>query len=71
MTTKGQRKVRSDKKMDLKPTLTIELKDAIYRLSYVTNTLVKDVSAHLCAVAIDSVEIMKSIAKHFQRDIRK
>jgi len=34
----GKRKTRSDKKHEVKPTITIQLKEAISRLSYISNT---------------------------------
>lgn len=64
------RKVRSDKKRDVKPTIEIELKDAIYRLSYVTQTPVKDVCDKLIYYAINDIEIMHRLARYFVRDMR-
>ncbi|MEB9310261.1 hypothetical protein P4I99_33175 [Bacillus cereus] len=37
-----ERKVRKDKKVDIKPTISVDLKECIYRLSYITNKPVKD-----------------------------
>ena len=66
----GQRKVRSDKKRDVKPTIRIELKDAIYRLSYITQTPVKDVAASMVEFAIRDSGIVNVISRSFRRDIR-
>lgn len=70
MVTKGQRKIRSDAKKDIKPTLPIELKDAIYRLSYITNTPVMHVAEQLFLHSIGNVKINRSISKYFQREVR-
>lgn len=64
------RKVRSDKKVDVKPTLNIELKDAVYRLSYVARQPVKNVGEELCIIAFHSNEIIIQLAPYFQRNIK-
>ena len=70
MVTKGQRKVRCDAKRDVKSTLPIELKDAIYRLAYLTHTPVMHVAELLFVHSIKDVEIIQKVALHFQRDVR-
>ena len=65
-----RRKVRSDKKVDVKPTLNIELKDAVYRLSYVTRQPVKNVGEELCVLAFHTNEIIIRLVPYFQRDIK-
>ncbi|MFJ7371576.1 hypothetical protein ACIQVU_19420 [Lysinibacillus sp. NPDC098008] len=66
-----KRKVRSDKKRDIKPTISLELKDSIYRLSFITRTPVKDVSELLLKNALfENTDILKSLSKNFIRDIR-
>ena len=69
MVTKGRRKVRSDAKKDVKPTLPIELKDAIYRLSHITDTPVMHVAELLFLHSVKSKEIIDYTAVYFQRDI--
>ena len=64
------RKVRSDKKREVKPVLTIELKDAIYRLSYITYTPVKDVCEQLCAYVIFDKNAIEHLSQFFKRDVR-
>jgi hypothetical protein len=66
----GDRKVRSDKKRGVQPTISIELKDCIYRLSYITNTHVKDVAEQLCINGIGSNLVLSYISQNFRRDIR-
>lgn len=65
-----ERKVRSDKKREVKPVIKLELKDAIYRLSYITYTPVKDVCARLCMYVITDKHMIGQYARYFQRDIR-
>lgn len=64
------RKVRSDKKKDVKPILPIELKDAVYRLAYITYTPVKDTAEQLCIAVIHDVKSMNTLSQHFKRDVR-
>ena len=66
-----QRKVRSDKKRDIKPTISLELKDSIYRLAFITRTPVKDVCELLVKNALfENEEIIKDLSRNFRRDIR-
>ena len=65
-----ERKVRSDKKREVKPVIKLELKDAIYRLSYITYTPVKDVCARLCSYVINDKRAIGHYSQYFQRDIR-
>ena len=69
MTIKGRRKVRSDAKKDVKSTLPIELKDAIYRLSHITDTPVMHVAESLFLHSVKSTEIIDYVAVYFQRDV--
>lgn len=64
------RKVRSDKKREVKPVLRIELKDAVYRLSYITYTPVKDVCEQLCIYVMNEKRIIEHLSQYFKRDIR-
>lgn len=66
----GQRKTRSDKKREVKPVIKIELKDMIYRLSYITHTPAKDICEFMCIYAIKNKENIEYLSKHFKRDIR-
>lgn len=67
---KGRRKVRSDKKREVQPTIPIELKDTIYRLSYITNSPVKDVAERICVDGIISRKVLDGLSQHFRRSIR-
>ena len=69
MSREGYRKIRSDKKRDVKPTINLELKDAIYRLSYVSNTPVKDLIEWLVLDAIRNQKILTRLVGYFKRDL--
>jgi len=69
MVAKGQRKVRSDAKKDVKSTVPIELKDAIYRLAFLTNTPVMHVAELLFVHSIKNAEIVDYVATYFQREV--
>lgn len=64
------RKVRSDKKRDVKPVIKIELKDAIYRLSYITFTPVKDVAESMLMYAMNTVDVLNALSPNFRRVVR-
>lgn len=66
----NKRKTRSDKKRDVKPTISINLKDCIYRLSYITNTPVKDVAEILCVKGLQSRKVMEYLSQYFRRDFQ-
>ncbi|MFF3150633.1 hypothetical protein ACFVRU_55310, partial [Streptomyces sp. NPDC057927] len=70
MKEKWQRQVRSDKKTDIKPTIDVNLHDAIYRLSYITRTPVKDVCEAICIYGMNSSVIRGNLALYFRRNIR-
>ncbi|TBV85009.1 hypothetical protein EW028_23215 [Lysinibacillus sp. OL1] len=67
---RGQTKRRSDAKVDYKPTIPLSLKDSIERLADITNKSVKEVANHLIVSAINSQDIISSISRYFQREIR-
>lgn len=66
----GERKVRSDKKRDVQPTISVELKDCIYRLSYITNTPVKTVAEEICRDGIQNNKVLSYLSQSFRRDVR-
>lgn len=69
MTKEEGRKRRSDKKVDVKPTIPLELKDAIYRLSYILKIPVMYVAERLVTYAINNTGIRSDIGMHFQRPV--
>lgn len=64
------RKRRSDLKKDIKPTVKIELKDAIYRMSYITQTPVKDVAESMILYASKSVDVIELLSQSFRRFVQ-
>lgn len=65
-----ERKRRSDRKRDVKPTVTHELRECIYRLSYITSTPVKDVAEAVCINGMATPKVIDYLSRHFRRDIR-
>lgn len=64
------RKERTDKKREVKPLLPMEAKEAIYRISHITRTPVKDVSEYLTLCIIRDKKELDALSKHFKRGIR-
>ena len=64
------RKTRSDKKRDISPTVSIELRECIYRLSFITSTPVKDVAEAICINGLTTPKVVEYMAQYFKRDIR-
>jgi hypothetical protein len=65
-----ERKIRSDKKRDVKPTISTELKNCIYRLSYITDTPVKDVVEVICEKGIQSRKVIEYLSQYFRREYK-
>jgi len=63
-----KRKTRSDKKRDVKPTISNNLKNCVYRLSYITNTPVKEVVEIICEKGLKSRNVMEYLSQYFRRD---
>jgi len=66
---KGGRGQRVDKKRDVKPTVELDLKDTIYRLSGITFLPVKDVCPALCMLVINDRRSIEYLSKFFKRDL--
>lgn len=64
-----ERKTRIDKKKEVKATLPVDLKDAIYRISYITLTPVKDICEHLCHSLVSERKTIDKLSKNFIRSI--
>ncbi|RHW38686.1 hypothetical protein D1B33_07370 [Lysinibacillus yapensis] len=64
----GESRSRSDKKIDVKPTLSINLKDNLYTFAYLCDEPVKDVAEKLCIVGATSKVIIDSMSKWFRRN---
>jgi hypothetical protein len=64
------RKIRFDKKRDVKPTIFSHLKDCIFRLSYITNTPVKGVDETLCEKGLQLRNVLEYLSQFFRRDLQ-
>lgn len=65
-----ERKTRSDKKRDVKPTISVDLKNCVYQLSYITNTPVKDVVEIICEKGLQSRRVLEYLSKNFRREFQ-
>ncbi len=65
---KGSRKVRSDKKRDVKPVVHIELYECIVRLAYITNQPIKDIGEKICREGMQSKKVIDLISQYFRRN---
>ncbi|MDW0112151.1 hypothetical protein QT711_03070 [Sporosarcina saromensis] len=62
--------MRSDKKWSVQPTVSIELKDCIYRLSYITDQPVKDVVEAICEHGLERKKVISHLSQNFRRTVR-
>lgn len=65
---KEERKVRKDKKIDIKPTIPTSIKSGLYQLSSITNQPVKSIGEYICMEGISSNEIIELLSQYFRRD---
>lgn len=63
------RKVRMDKKRDIKPTVSKDLKNCIYSLSFITDTPVKDVIEEILKSGVRRKKVISYLSQYFLRDI--
>lgn len=54
----------------MKPTISNNLRECIYRLSYITNTPVKDVVEILCEKGLKSRKVIDYLSQHFRRNFQ-
>jgi len=66
-----ERKPRSDKKVDVKPTMSLELKELLYHFAYLSNEPVKDTAERLCTIGAMSEEVILNIRRWFRRDYHR
>lgn len=62
------RKVRADKKVDVKPTLPVAIKLSIRDLAKLVNRPVKDVSESICKNAIKYEPFITYLSNYFRRE---
>ncbi|MGE1166337.1 hypothetical protein ACQJ0Y_24550 [Peribacillus simplex] len=65
-----KRKVRSDKKRDIKPTISHSLNECVHNLSYILNQPVKDIGEKIIMAAINSRDCIEGLSMYFKRDYR-
>lgn len=63
-----ERKTRSDKKVDVKPTMSLVLKRQLYEFARLCNEPVKDIAERLCVDALTSKCIMDELCKWLRRN---
>ncbi|WP_026701694.1 hypothetical protein [Salibacterium aidingense] len=68
MGEKKERATRSDKKRDVKPTISSDLYECIGRLSYITRRPIKDVGETICEKGLVSDGVIESLSPNFKRD---
>ncbi|MGY3186428.1 hypothetical protein [Lysinibacillus sp. TE18511] len=66
----SRRLTRSDKKVDVKPTISESLKITLYRFAEICDEHVKDVAERLCNTGAVSEIVVEDIRKWFRRDYR-
>lgn len=64
------RKVRSDKKRDVKPLIKVEVKEAILRISNITYMPIKDVCEFLTVYAANDRDTLERLSKFIRYSIR-
>lgn len=67
---KAVRKIRSDKKKDVRPTIDQELYETISRISHITNTPIKNVGETFCIHGLYSRKVIEHLAEKFRRDYK-
>lgn len=63
-----ERKVRSDKKKDVKPTVDLDLYECVSRISHITNTPMKDVGEVFCKNGLYSKKVIEHLSARFRRN---
>ncbi|UOE58146.1 hypothetical protein [Cytobacillus oceanisediminis] len=66
----GERKKRSDAKVDVKPTVELELYDCVSRISHITNTPMKDVGELVCRNGLYSRKVIEHLSEKFKRNYK-
>lgn len=66
----GERQVRSDKKVDVKATMSTTLKSQLYDFAFLCKEPVKDVANKLCIKGAVSDPVIRDIAKWFRRNYK-
>ncbi|MEK4230739.1 hypothetical protein [Solibacillus sp. FSL H8-0538] len=70
MKGRGLKKPRIDKKRDVQPTISISLKDVIYRISYIIDRPVKTICEETCIHGLMSKKVLDELSQHFKRSVQ-
>lgn len=65
----GNRRIRSDKKREVKPLVSAEIKEVIYQMSNVTQTPVKDVCEFLILFTLRDKSVYGELQPFFKRGV--
>lgn len=66
----SRRLTRSDKKKDVKPTISENLKTTLYKFCELSNKHVKDVAEELCVIGCKSEFVISEMRNLFRRDYK-
>jgi len=69
MSGAGEKRERSDKKRQVKPLIPLDVKEAIHRISHITNTPIKDVCEFLALFVVQDNETLNKLSKYFKRGV--
>lgn len=64
-----KRKERSDKKREVRPTISIKLKEEVERLSRILNLPIKDLGAILCNEGLNNKEVVELLSLYFVDEV--
>ncbi|MEH6889329.1 hypothetical protein V7024_06260 [Bacillus sp. JJ864] len=70
-TKEKRRKVRSDKKREIKPSVPLKLYECISQISYVLDKPMKQVAEELCKEGLNSGKVIDDLSVYFTRDYWK
>ncbi|MEW9673597.1 hypothetical protein [Ammoniphilus sp. 3BR4] len=62
------RKVRSDRKRQIQPVISVEFYDCLARISFITTTPIKNVGETLCIEGLRSQKVIHQLSSYFRRD---
>ena len=66
----GNRKIRSDKKREIQPTLPIDVFSCIHRLHKITGLPIKTIGEEVCLRGLQDKRMLSILSVHFRRDIQ-
>lgn len=65
-----RRKVRSDKKVEVQPWISVELRKCIHRLNYITKVPIKDIGEEVCMYGLNREKVVSYLSQYFKHNIR-